>query len=408
MAKKAKVVKSEEQQFEDEADKAATQQLQDVEDAAEADAAEAPADGIPEDQIKAKDELTAADVKKMSMEELNAFVDYHNLPVTPWLGETLATKRKALISFLNIGPKASAALNDPLMKASNEIENLDEQAEIESRIDTLLNTEGMNDFVLGGLLQKLSEKGEFGDQRSFRDHVEARFEKLKFRKARYLMQLYNGLVQAGIGWGEVSDIGWTKLIELLPVLTPENVAEWVEKAKNLTVPSLREAVKAALKAEQSGESPGAIEAEEITTKSFKLYPQQAEVVNDALEDAMAKGETKVPSAALEYICLDYLASAGKPKNVDADSAKAVKRLQAKVKELEDELAAAKGTIEGSGDVADAVKALDFELLLKAKLQAEGGDVVKTAVAILGAIDVVLPTVQLNIESLGGDGDGDGA
>jgi len=402
MAKKKIVELTEEQQFEKAADAAP-----------ETDVGEGDADGdgtgdapaaVDEASIPEKADITAALIKKMSMEELNAVVDYHNFAATPWLGETAAAKRKALISFLNLGPKASPALNDPLMKASNEIENLEEQADIESRIDTLLNTEGMNDFVLGGLLQKLSEKGEFGDQRSFRDHVEARFEKLKFRKARYLMQLYNGLIQAGVGWGEVSDIGWTKLIELLPVLTAENVAEWVEKAKNLTVASLREAVKAALKAEQSGESTMPVDAEQLKNKSFKLYPQQYEVVEDALNDAMEKGQTKVPSAALEYICLDYLASAGKAPTASVDNDKALSRLQKRVKELEEELAEASGKIEASGEISGAVAALDFNALLKAKLLSEGGDVVKTAMAVLEAIDAVLPSVQLNIESLGGEVD----
>ena len=53
------------------------------------------------------------------------------------------------------------------------------------------------------------------------------------RKARYLISIYDNLVTKMIPWEKVSHLGWTKLKDLAPVLTPENVDEWVAKAEKL-------------------------------------------------------------------------------------------------------------------------------------------------------------------------------
>jgi len=90
-------------------------------------------------------------------------------------------------------------------------------------------------------------------------------------------------------------------------MTPDNVDEWVLAAEKYNTETLKGKVKAYKKA-QKGESEG--DTKEVTTKTFKLHKDQEEIVEAALEKAMNMSGTDVRSVALEYICLDFMGSAG--------------------------------------------------------------------------------------------------
>src|SRR5674476_411675 len=106
---------------------------------------------------------------------------------------------------------------------------------------------------------------------------------MQARKAYYLIAIYTDLVTKQIAWEKVKHLGWTKLKELAPILTPENTDEWVAKAEKLTVMELIAALKA-------GTSPSDITgktSDDVTTLKFKLKPDQLEIVQAAV--AKAKG-----------------------------------------------------------------------------------------------------------------------
>ena len=79
-------------------------------------------------------------------------------------------------------------------------------------------------------------------------------------------------------WEKVKNIGWTKLKDLAPVLTKENVDSWVKVAEQQTAIQLVETVKAAVAAN----SPKAIEdqtAKTLTTKTFKVHEDQKATID---------------------------------------------------------------------------------------------------------------------------------
>lgn len=196
--------------------------------------------------------------------------------------------------------------DDPISLVAQEIEGLKDQVAIEGEITTLLTSEGMNDFKLGGLMLRLLEVGTFGDNSTFKDYIGQRWG-LKYRKARYLIELYNGLLKSGIAWESVAGIGWSKVITLLPVLTKENVAEWVEKAKQYNNDTLQATVKAALAGDGNANPNDAkLEQSKLKTLTFGVGPDQEELIKEAVEHAMSVGQTEHKGVALELICTEYL------------------------------------------------------------------------------------------------------
>jgi hypothetical protein len=157
-----------------------------------------------------------------------------------------------------------------------------------------------NYFKLGGVLKIISDNGWFEGYESFDVFV---FEKFGFqaRKARYLMQIYVDLVNKQIPWEKVAHLGWTKIKDLAPILTLENLDEWVAKAENVTVLELQAMLKA--KSETGGTEKT---TDDFVKLKFNVKQDQAETIQHAL--AKAKGEvgTEFDTVALENICALYL------------------------------------------------------------------------------------------------------
>jgi hypothetical protein len=187
-----------------------------------------------------------------------------------------------------------------LIDAAAEIEGLTKTKAL-NMAERLIEEGGISDFKLGGVLKKILEQSWFEGSESFDAFV---FQKFGFqaRKARYLIGIYENLVTRNIPWEKVAGLGWTKLKELAPVLTVENVDEWVAKAEKLTVVELIAALKAG--------TPEAVDAAIKTTSdstkfTVKLKKDQLETVTQALAKAKAEAQTEFDSVALEMICTGY-------------------------------------------------------------------------------------------------------
>lgn len=107
---------------------------------------------------------------------------------------------------------------------------------------------------------------------TFRDAVKARFG-MSHRKACYLMRIVDALVVSDIPYSKVEHLGWSKLKELAPILTRENVDEMVALADRLTVVALRAHLK--------GHTP-------LDTVTFQVSPDHRARIDAALEHAMAE------------------------------------------------------------------------------------------------------------------------
>ena len=201
-----------------------------------------------------------AELKKMTVAKLDAFYESGQLsePISGWDDMKKGDKVEALAEALDFtvedegkAEDTAQAEPDQLQTISQEIETLDDQQTLEARIQELLEGEGLSDFRLGGLFARLQDIGDFGDSANFAEYVFARFG-IKYRKARYLIEIYTGLLNAGVAWEKVKEVGWTKLKTIVSILTPDNVDEWVAKAMAMNTISLEQAVKD-FKAAQAGD-----------------------------------------------------------------------------------------------------------------------------------------------------------
>jgi hypothetical protein len=212
---------------------------------------------------------------------------------------------------------ASDEGTDMIVKTAHEVENLKEDKAF-AAIPRLMSDIDQNYFRLGGYLSKVQAEGWFMNKGydNFKAYVEAECS-IKYRKAMYLINIYNGLVESGVPWAKVAHLGWTKLKELAGLLTTENVDEWVTIAEGMTALQLIEYIaKQAEGSDKENSTETAKDAaKETTTMTFKLHKDQKETVEAAIEKAQKQSGTDVKSAALEYICIDFLGGAQKVVNV---------------------------------------------------------------------------------------------
>lgn len=209
---------------------------------------------------------------------------------------------------------------DIIVKTAHEIENLKEEKAFKL-VPQLLDNIDHDYFRLGGVLSVIQAQGWYMDKgfENFRAFVESSCG-IQYRKAMYLVQIYNGLVESGVEWSKVGHLGWTKLKELSSILTPENVDEWVGIAENMTVLQLQEHIKAQTAGVAKGESSEKGEAVEgaaakTTTMTFKLHEDQKQTIREALDKCKHETGTEHDSVALEHIALDYLGGESKLKTV---------------------------------------------------------------------------------------------
>lgn len=188
---------------------------------------------------------------------------------------------------------------DLLLETAHSIETMTQDKALEM-VGSIIEESGLSDFRLGGLLGLINTHGWFEEYGSFKGLLKEKFN-LEYRKAMYLIGIYNVLVEAQIPWSKVSHLGWTKLKELVKILTADNVDEWVEIAANCTVLQLIDAIKKA-----KGSATTTKGESDVSTLTFKCHADQKEVIQSALEKAKAELNTEVNTVALENICIAYM------------------------------------------------------------------------------------------------------
>ena len=207
---------------------------------------------------------------------------------------------------------------DVIVQTAKEIGALDKQTAF-AIIPSLMESVDFSYFKLGGVLSAIQENNWWADTGygKFSDFIPGEFG-LQYRKAMYLIEIYDGLVEADIPWSKVSGIGWTKLKELAKILTTENVDYWVERANNLSTLNLIEEVKAYKANGLSADGTTAPDSTGVSTITFKVHPDQKESILQAIEQALEEANTEFKGVALEAICLNYLAG-GSTKKTPAPS-----------------------------------------------------------------------------------------
>src|SRR5208282_1242325 len=88
-------------------------------------------------------------------------------------------------------------------------------------------------------------------------------------------------VQLGHQLEKVSTLGWTKLAVIAPVVTNENVDEWVGLAQEQNTLTLIETVKKSKQKDKTGEVTDG-SAKTVTTMAFKVHEDQKATIDAAL------------------------------------------------------------------------------------------------------------------------------
>lgn len=206
--------------------------------------------------------------------------------------------------------QTEAEAGDLIKLESEEMANLKEEKAFKL-VSSLISDIDHNSFKLGGVLAKISAEGWYMDRgyENFSAYVAAETH-IGYRKAMYLIGIYNGLVGSGVSWHTVAHLGWTKLIDLAPHLTPDNVEQWLLEVDGLTVSQIQALIKSKTAADKKiGDTVTA--APKTISKAFKLHEDQYETVNEALAKAKHESGTEIDSVALEFICLDFLSGSKK-------------------------------------------------------------------------------------------------
>jgi hypothetical protein len=236
-----------------------------------------------------------------------------SVPVTTEAGDAIVAEAKAGKK----GKKKSTAVSTDVAKTGDvieadviqdmvhEIENVKEK-QVYELIGGLVDQTEMNFFKLGGVLSVAQANGWHHGYPSFKEMCENHFG-VNYRRAMYWVEIYKKLANSGVPWTKVSKIGWTKLQIIASIITTENVDSWVQIASTQSAIQLTETVKTVKNAKAKDNAPAITgEAKVVTTMTFKVHSDQKATIEAAIAKAKEAAGSDVSTAALEFICMDYL------------------------------------------------------------------------------------------------------
>lgn len=200
--------------------------------------------------------------------------------------------------------KPKTVSSDEIQTTAAGIETMSEATAIKE-LQLLIENQSLDQFKMGGILSKMLSEKWHGEHPNFRSMVEAEFG-VKYRTAMMWISMYNNLVESKVPYSKVKRLGWTKIAYLSAILTVENVDEVLSQVDGMTALQVQAFVDEYSK---SGDAKKAAENEDVNqlkSKTFKLFPGQKESVDLAIEKARTSANTDSDSAALEFICVDFL------------------------------------------------------------------------------------------------------
>jgi hypothetical protein len=135
---------------------------------------------------------------------------------------------------------------------------------------------------------------------------------IAYRKAKYLIAIYEAFTTAGLSDRKIASIGWSKAKELVAILReePETATKWLELAKTTSTGKLAEAVKARMTkigAKTHGNSGAS--ARTVICK-FSVHQDEGKVVEKALNLAKEQMDSTSDSEAFGYIMKEWLGYQG--------------------------------------------------------------------------------------------------
>lgn len=214
--------------------------------------------------------------------------------------------------------RAKRVRTDYIEEVVHRLENTKTQALLTEAV-RLADDVQQHYFELGGALDIIKRgelwKSEPGHQTMHFGEWVAEVFAFKERKAEYLIQIYNALVQAELPWEKVGKLGWIKLRVLATAINAGlKPSVWAEKAATMTAGELRVAVREAVEGKELKSTSRATSARagrESVRMSFTLVGDQIESVEEALAKAKTEAESDAPGYLLSCIALSYLSEGSK-------------------------------------------------------------------------------------------------
>lgn len=229
------------------------------------------------------------------------------------------TKTKTVAKTADVEGSNVIDIKDVLSGTAVEVEKLTKSKALKLAPE-LINSTGINDFKLGGVLARIQEESwwEGGDHENFKDYVEGVLG-LAYRKSMYLINIFDKLVEAGVSWSEVSSIGWSKLRFIVNHLTEKNASDWAKRCAKMNALQVQDYVKQLEEKKAKKGKTGAGDEPTITavsTMSFKVHADQKEMIREALDKKKEEIDTEFDAVALENMSIDYVeGTTGKSKKV---------------------------------------------------------------------------------------------
>ena len=149
--------------------------------------------------------------------------------------------------------------------------------------------------------------------------------KINYRKAIYLVGIYEKyVVELDLDRETLKGISWSKAKELVKVVNKDNCKTLLTQMRGMTVKQCTELAKTLRK---GSSEPLGSEAKNV---AFKLFPEQINNVEAAIEVAKRLAATDKNGAALDYICSDFIAGVPAGSGLEAT----LENLQKSIKSLE--------------------------------------------------------------------------
>lgn len=138
---------------------------------------------------------------------------------------------------------------------------------------------------------------------SFESYIDAELQ-FNYRKAMYLVEIYNKALMLNMDMGRLERLGWTKAKELIRVVDQNNAEEWMDIAEKSTAKELNFKVKTERDA-QEDKSSVIDSAPTTTTITLKLGMVEHAIIKDALEESSRLINTEDIALALANICQEW-------------------------------------------------------------------------------------------------------
>jgi len=211
----------------------------------------------------------------------------------------------------------TGSMRSAMVRAALASVSEDEMAEADAALiaaKSLANRIDETYYTLGGVLAYVAESGVYkrlgyDGKRGFADYAKAELA-IDYRKARYLISVFDQVQAAGINEQRLREIGWSKAIQIVRVgnVSPDKLAEdfdaLVDYAKEHTRDELTSHIRSSYEVARR-QTAGSNEKVAVSQFNFRLQSDAAASAERALQHAKSLAGTEDLSDAFKYICDDW-------------------------------------------------------------------------------------------------------